>query len=73
MASLPVMGVASHVTEIYGNENVQSLLDFKWVFLSSLFYGYSTCFLPYLGNGTPDRYASSTIMFAEEQAIAWYQ
>ena len=72
MASLPVMGVALHVTEVYGNANVQSLDDFKRVFLSSWFHGYSTRFRLYLGNGTRNREASSATMFAEDQAIAWY-
>ena len=73
MATLSVMGVALHVTEIYGNENVQSLDDFNALFLSSEFHTYLTRFQPYLSNGTSDRYASSTIVFTEERAIVQYQ
>ena len=69
MASFPVMGVVFHVTEVYGNAHVQSFRDFKRVFLNLWFHGYPTRLLLYLSNGTRDRYASSTILFAEEQAI----
>ena len=67
-----MVGVASNVTEIYGNVHVQSLLDFKSFFLSSWCYGNSTRIVPYLRNGTLDRYACCTIIFAEEREFLQY-
>ena len=64
-----LLAMALHVTEVYRNAHIQSLLDYKRVFLSSQFLGYLTCLLLYLSNGMPNGYTSSTILFARSVVI----